>query len=195
MKPLCLVLAFSSPVFAAELTSTAPIIAEKEMGIRLGTQFSADDVTPGGLRVGGLFLQRMSQRSWFDGEASFSFGANEAGCESQNGTFSCPHGLTDGFGMQLSLGGRYVFDALLGGLQPYARGGVGVHLARFGADDLTGAAFPLWAGGGGRFRVADGVSLAGEALVFAGPSVFNRDLGAEPYVGMLIQVGVEFQLE
>ena len=176
-----------------------PTVAEQEIGARLGTRFAVGSVTPGGVQVGGVFLQRMAERSWFDGAASFTFGADDSACTldgaAGSGSLTCSHGIVDGFGFQLALGGRWRLRQRRGGLEPYVRAGLALEVAYFGEDQLTGAALPLWGGLGGRFRVADGVAVGGELLLFGGPAVYDRGLGTGwTTAGMIVQAGVDFAL-
>ncbi|MFH0903515.1 MAG: hypothetical protein V2A73_23040 [Pseudomonadota bacterium] len=173
------------------------------LAARLGVQLSLGDLTPGGLRVGALFLHRMTMRSWFDGEMAFTFGGDEPGCPRPSEVdpgekLVCDHGVADGFAFQLFGGGRL---GLLGSAghgsdraQAYLRAGIGLHLARFAGDDLTGVAMPIWGGAGGMMPVATGVRLVGELLFFGGPAFYDRALGFEPYAGFLAQLGVEIAL-
>jgi hypothetical protein len=180
---------------AAETELDTPLRTDQEIGARLGTQLGAFGVTPGGLRVGGVFLYRLSERTWFDAEAASSFGAGASQCSVRQGErLDCEHGLADGFGFQLGGHLRWFLSARPSGFQPYVRGGLGVDVAHFGGDDVTGVALTGRASFGVRYPVASGVRVGGEALVSAGPGFYGNGVGIEPYAALLVQFGVEISL-
>jgi hypothetical protein len=169
--------------------------AHEEIGARLGFQSGLGGLTPGGLVLGGVFLYRMSTSTWFDGGASFVFGGGAAACYTdRQGDFTCDHGIVDGFGMNFDLGVRVPLARRKGGLLPYVRGGISLAYARFGDDDVTGVGLPLWASVGGRFRVANRVTVGGEALLRLGFGLYNHDQGLEALAALGVQFGVEFEL-
>ncbi|MBI4510462.1 MAG: hypothetical protein HY698_12565 [Deltaproteobacteria bacterium] len=168
----------------------APDAREFEIGARLGMQLGVGGSTAGGIRVGGVFLQRLTQNTWFDGEVSLALGARRAGCE----VTECDHGMTDGFGMQALLGGRYMLAPRPGGLDPYLRAAAGISASRFSRDHATGLAFPISLGAGGRFRVIDGLAMGGELLLQGGAARFGDSLGYEPHGAVIVQLGAEFGL-
>jgi hypothetical protein len=184
-------------VVVAVVALSAPAgAAEQELGARLGAQISATDTTPGGLRLGGVYLYRMTERTWSDSAAAFTFGAGGAECYiPRDGGFTCAHGIADGFSFQVASGLRWYPDLGGGDAQPYLRGGLGLGIVRFGADEVTGLAIPLFAGAGVRFAVTEKVTLSGEAQLDVGPALFNHDLSFQPYLAMTILFGVEISLE
>jgi hypothetical protein len=74
------------------------------------------------------------------------------------------------------------------------RAGLALSLASFSSDDVTGVGLYSWGGAGGRFRVAERVAVAGEALLLAGPALYDEDLGLRWLAGLIVQLGVEFAL-
>jgi opacity protein-like surface antigen len=151
-------------------------------------------VTPGGLRIAGHYLYQLSGRDWFDGIASFTFGSGRAGCfRDRDDHVHCDHGLADGAGVEVIGGVRRMFAAQ-GGFRPYARLGVGLGLARFADDDVSGYTITLHAGGGVRVKVAPSIAIVAEADLALGFGGFNRAIGAEPQLGLAVTAGVEFRL-
>lgn len=172
-----------------------PLRTDQEIGARLGTQLGALGVTPGGLRVGGVFLYRMSERTWFDAEAASSFGAGASQCNvRQDRSLDCEHGLADGFGFQLGAHLRWFLTTRPSGFQPYVRGGLGLDLAHFGGDDVTGVALTARGSFGIRHPVGSGVMVGGEALLSAGPGLYSGGVGVRPYTALLVQFGLEIAL-
>lgn len=166
-----------------------------EMGARLGAQLAALGLTPGGLRVGGLFLYRFTETGWFDSELAFTFGAGGKECYlDRQRDFACDHGIADGFSLQLLAGVRHYLDRRPSGFEPFVRGGLAGHFSRFDDDEVTGVAIPLWVSAGGRFRVAEGVAVTGDVVFLAGPSFYDSGLGAEPYGAFLVQLGADLGL-
>lgn len=150
--------------------------------------------TPGGVRVTGHYLYQLSDRDWFDGVASFTFGGGDPGCfRDRDDRLVCDHGLAAGGAIELAIGVRRMFAAQ-GRYRPFARAAIGVGLARFGGDDVAGLAIPLHAGAGLRAHVADGVGIVALADVALGVAWFGRGLGAEPQLGLAITAGVELAL-
>jgi hypothetical protein len=169
--------------------------SDQRFGASLGIATGATGVTPGGFRLAGSYLYRMTERSWFDGEVGFSFGGGGADCFlDRDRQLVCDHGLADGFGATLSGGVRYAWPRRPSGFQPYVRGGATLFLARFGDDDVSGGGLAPYLGAGGRFRVANRVHVGGEALLTVGVGGYTRDLGLELLAGMTVTFGVEFEL-
>ena len=151
-------------------------------------------VTPGGLRVSGDYLLRLDEGWWLDASAGFTFGSSSAGCfRDRADAYVCAHGITDGFAVQAAATIRRLFAAQKQ-FRPFAFGGVGVGLVRFGGDALTGLLIPLHLGGGVRAQVTDTVAIVGQADLSAGVGVFGNGLGAQPLVGFAILAGTEFKL-
>jgi hypothetical protein len=71
---------------------------------------------------------------------------------------------------------------------------VGIGLARFGDDGVTGLVIPLHAGGGLRASVSEGIAVVAQADLALGVGVFNKGLGAEPQLGLSVVAGAEFTL-
>jgi hypothetical protein len=151
-------------------------------------------LTPGGLRVAGHYLYQLSGRDWFDGIASFTFGSGRAACfRDRDDKVVCDHGLADGVGVEAIGAVRRMF-APQGAFRPYARIGVGLGLARFADDDVSGFTIAVHGGGGVRVKVAPSIAVVGEADLALGFGSFNREIGTEAQLGLAITAGVEFRL-
>jgi opacity protein-like surface antigen len=160
-----------------------------EIGITTGGR-----VTPGGLRIVGHYLYQMSTEDWFDGAATFTYGGGGAACfRDRTGATVCDHDFADGEAVELSANVRRVF-ARQGPFRPFARAGIGVALVRFSADDVTGVAIPLNAGGGLRALVAPSIAIVAQVDLELGFGGFNRGLGLEPQLGFSVTAGAEFIL-
>ena len=192
------VLAFVPAAAQADEPAAAEApMGKQEIGLRLGAQVGLSSLTPGGVRLGGVYLYRMDETTWFDGEASTAFGAGGSGCfydRSENLTLVCHHGGFDGFGMSLAAGVRYVLTEQASGFLPYLRAGAGLSYAGFSDDSVSGVGLFGYGGAGGRFRVAPGVAIGGEALLLLGAGLYNSDLGGRLLAGLVVQFGVEFTL-
>lgn len=150
--------------------------------------------TPGGVRIGGRWLYRMTENDWFESVATFTFGRSGAACfRDRSDTFICDHGAADGVGAALEGAVRHRILGK-GDYQPYLRLGVGVRIDRFGADDVRGLAIPLSAGAGIRVAIKDNLALSGEASVEFGLAWLSHGLGTEPQLGLGITALVEFAL-
>jgi len=166
---------------------------DQSIGAAIGGA-SGGRVTPGGLRLAGHYYYQLSEQDWFDGTAAFTYGSGGAECfRDRMDTVICDHGVADGGSLELAAGVRRMFTAQ-GQFRPYLRAAVGVAIVRFGADDVTGFAVPLHAGGGIRARVAPAVAVVGEAELSLGFGAFNRGLGIEPQLGLAVTAGAEFRL-
>jgi len=155
---------------------------------------SGGRVTPGGLRINGHYLYQLSERDWFDGTASFTFGSGRGGCfRDRQDAVICKHGLSDGTGVEISARIRRMLTPR-GVFHPFAQIGLGVGLARFSDDDVSGVTFPLHAGGGVRVAVAPTIAVVVEDELELGIGSFGRGLGIQPQVSFGITAGVEFQL-
>lgn len=182
----------------AQPATPAPASPDDEIGdqgisAELGLA-SGGRVTPGGLRVSGHYLYQLAERDWFDGAASFTFGSGRAACFRDRGdAVVCRHGLADGTGVELTASIRRLF-APQGGFHPFARAGVGLGLARFASDDVSGATIALHGGGGVSVTVAPSIAVVGEGELALGFGGFGRGLGFEPQLGLAVTAGVEFRL-
>lgn len=161
-----------------------------ELGLATGGR-----VTPGGLRIEGHYLYRLSDRDWFDGAARFTFGSGRAACfRDRQDALVCSHGLADGSGVEISASIRRLF-APQGAFRPFARAGLGLGLARFADDDVSGVTIPLHGGGGVRVTVAPSIAVVAEGDLALGFGGFSHGLGFEPQLGFGITVGAEFRLQ
>lgn len=200
-----LVIVLASPLaYADEVPDAAPsdsgatALAPADLGVQsIGASLGVAGggrVTPGGLRVVGHYLYQLTAQDWFDGSVAFTYGSGGPGCfRDRDDNIVCDHGLADGAGVEIAanvrrfVGGRDEF-------WPYVRLGVGIALARYSDDELTGFALPLHAGGGVRVAVTEGVAVVVEAALDIGVGGFTRGLGLEPVLGGSVTAGAEFPL-
>lgn len=167
--------------------------SDQGIGAEIGVA-AGGSVTPGGLRIAGRYLYQLSSTDWFDGVASFTYGGDTADCYlDRMSTTMCDHGLTAGSGVEIAATVRRMFQPQ-GMFTPFARLGIGVAIARYSEDDVTGIGFPVHAGGGVRARIAPTVSIVAQGELSVGVGAYSRDLGAEPLIGMAITAGAEFDL-
>jgi len=151
-------------------------------------------ITPGGLRIAGHYLYQLSDLDWFDGAASFTFGSGAAACfRDRADVVVCNHGLADGAGVELSASVRHLFPPQ-GAFRPFGRLGVGLGLARYGDDNVSGFTVPAHGGGGVRVKVAQSIAVVAEGDLALGFGSFNRGLGSEIQLGLAVTVGAEFRL-
>jgi len=178
---------------ASAATSSGDVAGERELGLRLGAAMGSG-LTPGGLRFTGLMLYRMSAADWFEGSLGFTFGNPDASCfADRDGAFTCDPGAVSGAAIDLGAGVRR-FVAVRGQFAPYLRAGLGVRVARYSDDSLTGLAMPVVAGAGVRARLSERVAVGADAAVEVGPAWFGRGLGAELELGMGVVVTADVRL-
>jgi opacity protein-like surface antigen len=146
------------------------------------------------LRITGHYLYRLSYDDWFDGAAEFTFGSGRARCfRDRQDAVVCNHGLSDGAGVEFSARIRRMFTSR-GAFRTYGQVGLGVGLARFGDDGVSGFTVPLHAGGGIRVEVSPTVAIVVEDQLELGIGVFGRGIGLAAELGFAITAGAEFQL-
>jgi hypothetical protein len=183
-------------VAAAPAAADTPVL-EDERQVALGAEVGASGgggTTPGGMRVGGRYLYRMTDHVWFDGGVHFTFGAAATGCSrTPPDGMTCSHGVADGFSGDLSLGLRRNLPGQ-GAFTPFVRGGVFGRVLRFAADDVTGAAFGIDAGAGVAATVRDDVAIVGSAGGFLGRGWLGSGVGSAGQLGMIVTVGAELRL-
>jgi hypothetical protein len=151
-------------------------------------------VTPGGLRIAGHYLYQLSERDWFDGAASFTFGSGSPACfRDRQDVLVCNHGLADGSGVEVSAGVRRML-APQAAFHPFVRAGVGLGVVRFGDDDVSGFTLALGGGGGVRVTVAPSIAVVAQVDLALGFGGFSHGLGLEPQLGLIVTVGAEFRL-
>jgi len=168
-------------------------MGDQELGGQVGLALGGD-VTPGGLRVAGHYVYKLTDRDWFDSIIAFTYGGGSPQCfHDRTGAFVCTHGLVDGDGVELVGELRHLFVAQ-GAFRPFALAGVGLGIVHFGADGVTGVAIPIHAGGGLRYAIATGVALVAEAELVAGLGILGHGLGAEPQLGAALTAGAEVRL-
>ncbi|HEX4452940.1 MAG TPA: hypothetical protein VH143_18825 [Kofleriaceae bacterium] len=178
----------------APVAPAAPAdMSDQAIGASIGVA-TGGRVTPGGLRVEGHYLYQLSDRDWFDGRASFTFGGGAAECfYDRTDTYVCDHGLAQGDGLEVIATVRHFLGGQ-GMYWPFVQGGIGAGIARFGADGVSGLIIPLHAGGGVRASIAPAIAIVAAAELEFGLGVFGHDIGAEPQFGIDITAGVEFRL-
>jgi hypothetical protein len=182
-----------TPAEPAPAATATDDLGDQALGGAIGLA-AGGRVTAGGLRISGHYLYQLSDRDWFDGIASFTFGGGAAGCfRDRDDAVICDHGLASGGSIEIAAGVRRLFDAQ-GPFRPFARAAVGVALVRFSSDDLTGIAIPLHAGAGLRVSVAPSVAVVALADATLGLGLFGRGLGGEPQFGLAVTAGAEFPL-
>jgi hypothetical protein len=180
------------PVATAPLLPPLPL-SDRELSAELGIAAGGRS-TVGGARITGRFLYQLAARDWFEGSALFTFGSDSSACfRDRSNDRICEHGALDGSGVELSFGVRRYFDQG-GQYLPFARAAIGVNIARFPNDDITGLAFPLHVGGGLHIAVAPRIAIVGQAELTLGFGSFGGDLGLEPQLGFGISAGAEFSL-
>ena len=166
---------------------------ERELGARLGVAMGRR-FTPGGVRVAGVMLYRLSQSDWFDGSMAFTVGRSRSTCfTDRDGVFACDYGVIDGTAIDLMAGVR----RFLPGPErfaPYVRAGVGARVLSFG-DDVRGFGIPVSAGVGVRARVSDLVAVGGDVGVEAGIAWLDHGLGSQSQLGVVMQGLVELWLD
>ncbi|HWN68752.1 MAG TPA: hypothetical protein VNM90_14040 [Haliangium sp.] len=167
---------------------------ERELGARLGVAMGRR-FTPGGVRVAGVMLYRLSQTDWFDGSMAFTFGRSRSTCfTDRDGAFACDYGVIDGTAIDLVAGIRHFLPGPEG-FAPYVRAGVGVRLLSFGGDDVRGLAIPASAGVGVRARVSDLVAVGGDVGAEAGIAWLDHGLGSQSQLGIVLHALVELWLD
>ncbi|HEX4423544.1 MAG TPA: hypothetical protein VH165_36795 [Kofleriaceae bacterium] len=186
----------SSPPAAPDPAAAPPSaddMGDQDISAQLGLA-TGGHLTPGGLRIAGHYLYQLSDRDWFDGTASFTFGSGGPACfRDRSNTLVCDHGLTDGTGVEVAASIRRMFTPQ-GQFRPYARLGIGIGAVRFSGDDVSGVAIPLHGGGGVRVKVAPEIAVVAEAELALGFSNFNQGLGSALQLGFAITAGAEFRL-
>src|SRR4051812_23068819 len=89
-----------------EVTTSVGAEPQVALAAELGAT-GGGGATPGGMRVGGHYLYRLSEHDWFDGSVAFTFGQPSHGCgRVPPDGMACNHGVVDGFAGDLSLGVR-----------------------------------------------------------------------------------------
>jgi hypothetical protein len=195
---IIIALLVSAPAYAdMPVPPEAPVapadMSDQAIGASVGVAIGGRD-TPGGLRVEGHYLYQLSDRDWFDGRASFTFGGGSAECfYDRTDTYVCDHGLAQGDGLEVIATVRHFLGGQ-GMYWPFVQGGIGVGIARFGADGVSGLIIPLHGGGGVRVSITPALAIVGAAELDFGLGVFGHDVGAEPQLGIDITAGVEFRL-
>jgi hypothetical protein len=183
-----------TPVDMGAGTTAADDDEQVALGADIGATGGSGGTTPGGMRIGGHYLYRMTDHDWFDGAVAFTFGSPSDGCwRTPPDGMSCGHGPGDGFAGDLSLGLRRMLPGQ-GAFTPFVRGGVFGRVLRFSTDDVNGAAIGVDAGAGVAARVRDGLAVVGSAGGFAGRGWLGSGVGRTGQLGMIVTVGAEVRL-
>ena len=168
-------------------------VGDQAISVEVGAAIGGR-VTPGGLRLAGQVIYQLSDEDWFDGGAAFTFGSGHPACfRDRSDKVICTHGVADGTGVELTASIRRMFTPR-GAFQPFGRIGVGLGLARFGDDDVSGFTIPAHFGAGVRVGIAPAAAIVAEADHEFGFGSFSRGMGSQPQIGLAIAAGVEFRL-
>lgn len=166
---------------------------DQGIGISLGVAIGGR-VTPGGVRVTGSYLYRLSESDWFDGAAAFTIGSGAAECfRDRLDQRVCDHGPVDGFGVDFVAAVRRNFTPKKS-FTPFARVGAAVRFVRFSGDQLAGLAIPLIGGGGITVDLSPTMRLVAAGQLEIGGGLFSRGLGTAPQLGLSASAGIEFAL-
>lgn len=166
---------------------------DQGIGVSLGVAIGGR-VTPGGLRVIGSYLYRLSETDWFDGAAAFTIGSGAAECyRDRLDERVCDHGPVDGFGVDFVGAVRRNFTPKKS-FTPFARVGLAVRFIRFSGDQLAGLAIPLIGGGGVTVDLSPKIRLVAAGQLEIGGGLFSRGLGTAPQLGLSASAGIEFAL-
>lgn len=170
-------------------------VADRELGVALGAAVGGGSITPGGLRIAGSYLYQLSDLDWFEGSVAFIFGTGGAECfRDRADELICDHGSTDGVATDGIAGIRRFFRGQ-GSFRPWLRAAVGLRVARFGDDEMTGAGLYLAPSAGVRARVDDRIAIGGHATAELGGAWFSKGYGAAAQLGFGVGMSVEFALE
>lgn len=151
-------------------------------------------LTPGGVRMAGAYLYRLSERDWFDGAVAFTLGSDDAGCfRDRQDERVCEHGATDGFAVDFAAAVRRSWPAR-NHFAPFVRVGVGLRFVRFAGDSVAGLAVPLVGGGGVTADVSARTRVVASGQLELGGGLFSRGLGTGPQVGLALGLGFEVAL-
>lgn len=167
---------------------------DQGIGISAGVAIGAGGVTPGGLRIVGGYLYRLSQNDWFDGAAAFTIGSGTAECyRDRVDERVCDHGPVDGFAVDFVGAVRRNFPANKS-FAPFVRLGAAVRFVRFSGDQVAGLAIPLIGGGGVTIDLSPRMRLVASGQLEIGGGLFSRGLGTAPQLGLAVNGGIEFAL-
>ncbi len=166
---------------------------DQGIGVGLGLAVGGR-LTPGGLRITGSYLYRLSERDWFDGAAAFTIGSSAAECfRDRLDERVCDHGALDGFSADFAFAVRRSF-APKKSFAPFARIGAAVRFVRFGGDEVAGLAIPLIGGGGVAVELSPTMRLVASGQLELGGGLFSRGLGTGPQLGLAVGTSIEFAL-
>ncbi len=168
--------------------------SEQGLGGHLGVAFGGR-LTPGGMRVAGTYLYRLSERDWFDGAAAFTLGSSDAACFLDRADQRvCDHGAVDGFSVDFVAAVRRTWPSRKH-FAPFVRGGVAIRFARFAGDSVAGVAVPLIGGAGVAADVSDSTRIVAAGQLELGGGLFSRGMGTAPQVGLGLTLGFEVALQ
>jgi hypothetical protein len=171
-----------------------PLVADQELGARVGVGLDLGGVGPGGFAFAGSWLYRLTETLWFDGRAAFLLGGGGAICTfPASGPGRCDGAVASGFAVELLAGVRGWLP-VDGTIRPWLGGGIGAGLVGFSGDDLAGAGVPFWAAAGARARVADAVAVGAEVDVTVAVDHYGRGIGWQGAARLSVLAGVDFAL-
>lgn len=166
---------------------------DQGIGISAGVAIGGR-LTPGGLRITGSYLYRLSQQDWFDGAAAFTIGSGSGECfRDRAGERVCDHGPVDGFAVDFVGAVRRNFRSQKS-FAPFVRIGAAVRFVRFSGDQVAGLAIPLIGGGGVTIDLSPRMRLVAAGQLEIGGGLFSRGLGTAPQLGLAVNAGIEFAL-
>jgi hypothetical protein len=166
---------------------------DQGIGISAGVAIGGR-LTPGGLRVTGAYLYRLSQDDWFDGAAAFTIGSGAAECfRDRDDVRVCDHGPVDGFAVDFVGAVRRSFPSQKS-FAPFVRIGAALRFVRFSGDQVAGLAVPLIGGGGVAIDLSPTMRLVAAGQLEIGGGLFSRGLGTAPQLGLAVNAGIEFAL-
>lgn len=166
---------------------------DQGIGISAGVAIGGR-LTPGGVRVTGSYLYRLSEDDWFDGAAAFTIGSGTAECfRDRLDERVCDHGPVDGFAVDFVGAVRRNFPSKKS-FAPFVRIGAAVRFVRFSGDQVAGLAVPLIGGGGVTVDLSPRMRLVASGQLEIGGGVFSRGLGTAPQLGLTANAGIEFAL-
>ena len=166
---------------------------DQGIGVSVGVAIGGR-VTPGGLRVTGSYLYRLSRRDWFDGAAAFTIGSGAGECfRDRADERVCDHGPVDGFAVDFVGAVRRNFRSEKS-FAPFVRIGAALRFVRFSGDQVAGLAVPLIGGGGVTIDLSPRMRLVAAGQLEIGGGLFSRGLGTAPQLGLAVNAGIEFAL-
>jgi hypothetical protein len=192
--------ATSEPATSEPATSepaTSEPVGDQDLGVRFGGQLGiGGPVAPGGLRVGGEYLLRMTERSWAIGAVGFTYGAGGPDCyrgRDPDRSLVCATGVASGFSGRLGVGGRFFPAGRDDATSAFLEGGLAIDVNALPQDSVVGVGPAVWIGFGLRIVAAERVALVGTAHASADVLAYER-IGVQGGAQIVVDFGVEFGL-